>query len=152
MKHLVTCMILWALCQPAFSQESMEKVMERRAREMYRVIGLDSPDEWKKFIRENYTQALIDKPMQAKVNTGGSSGAETSSSSKESGNLEAKADMFRRLHDDFGGGSIKSIKATGEKLDMKINSDGMMGTFTLRFSKEKPYLIDGIGIEVGGNN
>lgn len=33
---------------------------------------------------------------------------------------------------------------------MKINSDGMMGTFTLKFSKEKPYLI-GIVRRIVGN-
>lgn len=134
---------------PVLGQDSMEKVMERRAREMHRVIGLDNPDQWKKFIKENYTKALINKPMQAKIE-GGTSGSDSgTTSSTFDGNIEAKAGMYQMLHNDFGGGTIKSITTSAENLDMRITADGMTGTFSLRFSKDSPYLIDGLGIEVG---
>ncbi|MEQ1588245.1 MAG: hypothetical protein ABL895_20345 [Cyclobacteriaceae bacterium] len=35
------------------AQESREQVMENRAREMHRVLGLNDWAAWKKFIKEN---------------------------------------------------------------------------------------------------
>ena len=50
------------------------------------------------------------------------------------------------------GSKIVSLKPTGEKLEMILKNDmGMMGTFLLKFEKTNPYLIDGLGIEVGGD-
>ena len=149
MKRLFALVMIAGLCQTAWAQDAMEKAMEKRAREMHRVIGLNSKDEWKKFIQENYTKALIDKPMQAKVSTSDSDAPNSSSETKSAGNIEAKASMFERLHDDFGGSKIASIKATGDKLEMVLDNGDMAGTFVLKFSKEKPYLIDGMGIQVG---
>ena len=149
MKRLFALAMIAGLCQMAWAQDAMEKTMEKRAREMHRVIGLNSKDEWKKFIQENYTKALIDKPMQAKVSTSDSDAPNSSSETKSAGNIEAKASMFERLHDDFGGSKIASIKATGDKLEMVLDNGDMAGTFVLKFSKEKPYLIDGMGIQVG---
>ena len=37
----------------ALAQDSMEKIMEGRARELYRVLGLTSSDEYKKFMQDN---------------------------------------------------------------------------------------------------
>lgn len=133
---------------PLLAQESMNKVMENRAREMYRVIGLNEPESWKKFIKENYTKALIDKPMQAKKQTSDGSRSSGGTSTQE-GNIEGKAAMYQMLHNDFAGGKISSLKSSGETLTMVVTGGDMTGTFTLRFSKEKPWLIDGIGIEVG---
>jgi len=135
----------------ASAQDAMEKVMEKRAREMHRVISLDDKEQWKKFIKENYTQALIDKPMQAKVQTS-DNGSASSSTSETGDNVEAKAGMFQMLHNDFGGSKIVSLKPTGEKMEMVLKNDmGMMGTFNLTFEKASPYKIDRLGIEVGGD-
>lgn len=139
--------MLFLACLASGVQAQDEKVMEQRAREMFRVISLNDPAEWKKFIKENYTKALIDKPMRAQVD-GGASASSNSSQSHE-GNIEGKAKMYQMLHNDFGGGKVQSIKKTGDKLDMAVQNGGMSGTFSLRFSKEKPYLIDGLGVEVG---
>ncbi len=69
---------------------------------------------------------------------------------KEEDKLEAKAKMFARLHEDFGGSPIMSIKSKDENLEMVLNNgEGLIGTFKFRFEKTKPYLIDGIGIEAG---
>ncbi len=58
--------------------------------------------------------------------------------------------MFARLHEEFSGSKIVSIKPEGDKVEMVLNNgDGLTGTFKLRFEKTKPYLIDGIGIEDG---
>ena len=67
MKKLVALTVASGLFLAAFAQESMEKVMEKRAREMHRVLGLSRKDEWKKFVKENYSQSLIDKPMRVQM-------------------------------------------------------------------------------------
>ncbi len=148
MKIIAVALCLTFLAGMAFSQESMEKIMESRAREMYRVISLDEPETWKKFIKENYTKALIDKPMRSQIE-GGSSAAGSATSQTHEGNIEGKAAMYRMLHNDLGGGKISTLKITGEKVDMVVNGNGAVGTISFRFSKEKPYLIDGLGVELG---
>lgn len=136
-----------------FSQTLAQEVtiMEKRARELHRVINLNDKQTWIKFIQENYTQALIDRPMAAKVQTNdGGSVTRAKEELKDADKIEAKAKMFARLHEDFSGSKIVSIKPEGDKLEMVLhNGDGLTGTFTLRFEKAKPYLIDGIGIEAG---
>jgi len=151
MKKIITLVVLLIACFTSFAQDSMEKVMEKRAKEMHRVISLNDKEQWKKFVKENYTQTLIDKPMQAKVQTSDNGNTSTSSTeAKAVDNLEAKAGMFQRLHNDFGGSKIVSFKPTGEKMEMVLKNDmGMMRTFNLKFEKNSPYKIDGLGIEVG---
>jgi hypothetical protein len=129
----------------ARAQDSMEKIMERRARELHRVICLSNKEEWKKFVKENYAQSLIDRPMKAQVD-GPSGTAET----VVADNIEGKAQMLNRLHEEFGSSKIVSIKPKGEAVKMELdNGQGLIGTFTLKFSKNQPYLIEGLGIEVG---
>ncbi len=65
MKSIYILFVFLILNQAAFAQESA--TMEKRAREMHRVIGLDDKQQWIKFIKENYTQALIDKQQTMKV-------------------------------------------------------------------------------------
>lgn len=148
MKLLLTLVVL-VIGSQTFAQEV--SVMAKRAREMHRVIGLDDKQQWIRFIKENYTQALIDKQQNMKVQSNENGNVSTSKEEiKESDKLEAKAKMFARLHEDFGGSKIVSIKPEGNKLEMILNNgDGLIGTFKLLFDKNKPYLIDGIGIEAG---
>ena len=147
MKKLIALVVASGLFLTTSAQESMEKVMEKRAREMHRVLGLTSKDEWKKFVKENYSQTLIDKPMRAQIAEGNSG---TTVEGKAADNLEGKAMMLERLHEDFGGSKIVSIKSEGEIIKMVLENDqGQSGTFQLKFNKVKPYLIDGLGIEVG---
>ena len=151
MKNLFYLLILFSISTNTFAQESMATIMEKRAREMQRVINLPDKQEWIKFIKENYTQALIDKQQTMKV-VGNENGSTTTSKEemKETDKLEAKAKMFARLHEDFSGSKIVSIKSKDENLEMVLNNgDGLTGTFKLKFDKNKPYLIDGIGIEAG---
>jgi adenylosuccinate synthase len=151
MKMLFTLLITCLTLLPSLAQETVQKVMEKRAREMHRVIGLSDQEQWKKFMKENYTQALIDKPMRAVTETSenDSTTPSTTSEAKTASNLDAKAAMFQRLHQDFGKSKIVSITPLDEKLEMVVKSDdGLNATFLLKFEKSKPYLIDGLGIEV----
>lgn len=121
--------------------------MEKRAREMARVISVNDPALWKKFVQENYTQALIDKPMRATVDENGSS---TTITDSESTNLDAKAKFFERLHTDFGDHDLVSIGTKDHQVEMiLLSGQGLRGTFKLTFEKTKPYLISGLGIEAG---
>jgi len=146
MKILLTILAL-VIISPGMAQEV--SIMEKRAREMHRVIGLDDKQQWIKFVKENYTQALIDKQQTMKVQS--NEDGKVSSSKQEineADKLEAKAKMFARLHEDFGGSKIVSIKPDGNKLEMVLNNgEGLIGTFKLLFDKNKPYLIEGIGIQ-----
>ncbi len=142
---LIVIMVLTCITL-TLAQESREQIMEKRAREMHRVFGLNDRAAWKKFIKENYTQALIDKPMRAKVQTS-DNGSDKSSETSSADNLEAKTDMFERLHNDFGGSKITSLKVIGDDVEMIVLGDmGLKGTFRLKFDVAKPYLISGLGI------
>ena len=149
MKKAITLVVFSLICTGIRAQETMQQAMEKRAREMHRVIGLSDKEQWRKFIKENYTQALIDKPMKSQVTKSDDSGA-TSAKKEIPSNLDGKVNMFERLHNDFGEGKITSLKSTGEQLEMALSAADLTGTFTLKFSTAKPYLIDGIGIQVEG--
>jgi hypothetical protein len=113
---------------------------------MHRVICLSDKDQWRKFIKENYTQALIDKPMREQISR--SNDGDATSDKKEIGNnLEGKVSMFERLHNDFGGSKISSIKSSGDKLEMILTNAEINGTFSFKFTSTKPYLIDGVGVQ-----
>ena len=151
MKRIITVTFFGLLSFVIKAQETKEQVMEKRAREMHRVICLKDKDAWRKFIKENYTQTLIDKPMRAQVSQ--SNDGSTTSDKKEIGNnLEGKVGMFERLHNDFGGTKISSLKANGDELEMQLSGDGLSGSFNLKFTATKPYFIDGVGVraEAGG--
>jgi hypothetical protein len=66
MKFLFSILVL-IIAAPSFAQET--SVIEKRAQEFHGVINLNDKQEWIKFIKENYTQALIDKPVTSQVQT-----------------------------------------------------------------------------------
>lgn len=136
----------------AMAQDSMEQIMEKRARELYRVLGLAQVDDYKKFMRENYTKALLDKPVKMSRQVNDSETGD-SQSSKKVDNLEAKAQMYTQLHQDFGGSKIVSIKPIGNKVELVLrNAEGLTGTFTLTFQLVKPHLIEALGIQAEMEN
>jgi hypothetical protein len=150
MKSLISILIISTLSFQALAQDSKEKIMETRSKEMMRVIGLNDKEQWKKFIQENFTEAFINKNMKAKVvGADSNDGTTVSEETIEANNLEAKANMFARLHSDFGDGKISSLKITGDKVEMIVDAAQLKGTFSLKFEPKKPYLIDGLGIEAG---
>jgi len=150
MKKLLTLLLIATVSVNLLAQETPEKVMEKRAREMHRIITLDSKDEWKKFIRENYTQELIDKPMQAKVEVEENGRVVSSTPEQPTGEdkIEAKVPMFGQLHADFGASKISSLKMESNKAKMVLTTDGLTGIISLQFEKNKPYKIAGLSIEV----
>jgi hypothetical protein len=152
MKKLTVILMLSFAAPGVYAQESMQQVMETRAREMHRVICLSDKAQWKKFITENYSQTLIDRPMQSRLQKDDNAG--TISEKKETdNNLDGKVNMLERLHNDFGDSKIVSIKPDGEKIVMELNSGDFSGTFNLKFSSTKPYLIESLGIQIErGNN
>lgn len=151
MKRIFTVLAISLISISLKAQETMQQVMEKRAREMHRVICLSDKEQWRKFIKENYTQALIDKPMKAQVSKSDDSG--TASEKKEIGsNLEAKVGMFERMHNDFGGSKISSIKTDADKVVMTLANAELSGVFTLKFTAAKPYLIDGVGVQAEAGN
>ncbi len=149
MKRTIAFLVFSLLWLGVRAQETKEQVMEKRAREMHRVIKLSDQSQWRKFITENYTQAFIEKPIKSQVSKSDGSGAEK----KETpGNVEGKVNTFQRLHNDFGESKISSIKPVGDKLEMVLSAGDLTGTFNLKFSAAKPYLIDGIGVQVEAGN
>jgi hypothetical protein len=132
-------------------QETLSQAMEKRARELHRVITLSDKEVWKKFIQENYAQSLIDKPMKENIQID-EAGNHIAARQTTASNLEAKAEMFRRLHADFGQSKIKSLKPDNENMEMVLEADsGTIGNFKLRFSKVSPFLIENLGIQVASN-
>jgi hypothetical protein len=129
------------------AQESAEKVMEKRVREFHHVIGLNDKEAWKAFIKENYTQALIDKPTKA--SRSGDGGNEVINPAS-AGNLENKAAIFRMLHDDFGGSEITALTQKGNQAVLSLLAvSGLVGTFRFTFEKAGPYKIDALAAEAG---
>jgi len=148
MKKYLLLILLCSTSLLSFAQESKEIIIEKRAREMHRVLGINDPAQWRKFIKENYTQALIDKPMRATVQS--DDGDASNSESKSANNLDEKTKIFQRLYDDFGQGKILSLKTKGDDVEMVVLGEmGLKGTFKLKFDSAKPYLISGLGIEAG---
>lgn len=134
------------------AQDIQEKIVESRARELYRVLTLTKIEDYKKFMRENYTKALLEKPVKLNRQVSDSD-AEGSTNSKSLDNLEAKAQMYAQLHRDFEGSRITSLKRTDNKVEMVLkNDDGLKGTFTLIFEKTAPYLIESLGIQADMEN
>ena len=151
MKKTFTLVVFSLICAGVHAQETMQQTMEKRAREMHRVICLSDKEQWAKFIKENYTQTLIDKPMKSQVTKSDDSGA-TSEKQEIPSNLDGKVNMFQLLHTDFGDSKIASVKSTGEKLEMALTGAALTGTITLKFTTAKPYLIDGLGIQIEGGH
>ena len=50
MKKLFTCILIGSLSITTYAQESMEKVMEKRAKKMHRVFSQSDKEHWRKFI------------------------------------------------------------------------------------------------------
>ena len=144
----LACLIALS-CLESFGQSGQQAAAEKLAREMHRVIQLNDASAWEKFVRENYSKALINKPMRAQVEGTGPNDKPTASSTPTDP-AKAKAEMFRMLHADFGNSEIVSLKTTGNKVEMVLRERaGLTGTFSLQITNAAPYLIDGLGVEVG---
>jgi hypothetical protein len=148
MARILIYLFLAGLVLDAKAQKPKDQTTSERAREMYRVIGVDDKEQWEKFVRENYSKELLERTIRSKVSTSTEDG-QGKSEEKTAKSIEEKAMLFRRLHNDFGQSKIVSLKPKDQDLEMILqNAEGLTGTFTLKFAAESPYLIDQIGIEV----
>lgn len=121
--------------------------MENRAREMYRVMCIDDQAVWEKFVGDNYSKALIDKPFRGRVVT--SVDGKTTRKEESASNLQEKAGLFKQLHQDFHDGKLVSISTQDNTLKMVLKGrDGLTGTFDLKFEADSPYRIDALGVDV----
>jgi hypothetical protein len=144
MRLLLTTILLSGVTLAA--AQTREEIVISRAREFHRVISQDDPAVWKQFILANYTKTLIERQVKQQITN--DAGKTTTVSEGEA--LDAKVKMLSRLHDDFGGGKIVSLKPAGEDIEMVASSPhGMQGSFKIKFEKALPYLIDGITVQVG---
>lgn len=147
MKNLFFLLCLFASVS-AIAQNKKQVIIEKRARELHRMIGLNDKEQWKKFMNENYAKAMLERPVTTKVET--SEKESTSSSSTETADkLEEKVKVFQKLHGDFGNSKIKSIKTLGERVEMILeNSSGLNGNFNITYESQSPFLINRIAIEI----
>lgn len=147
MKNLFFLLCFFAVASST-AQNKKQTVIEQRARELHRVIGLNDKEQWKKFMMGNYTKAMLERPVTTKVET--TEKESTSSSSTETADkLDEKVKVFERLHGDFGNSKIKSIKTIGERVEMILeNSSGLNGNFNITYEIQSPFLINRIAIEI----
>ncbi len=129
------------------SQVTESSKMEERAREFVKVISQPEAAEWKAFILENYTPAFREKPVKVNIQT---SRAPTKSTTTDPVDpMESKISMYERLHKQFGNGEIVSLTPSEGEISLVLrNKAGVTGNFTFIFEKKKPYLIDGLRVEI----
>ena len=145
---LLICIFVFA---GAFGQDKRQATMEKRANELHRVMGLTDKEQWKKFMQENYSKSLLERPVKSTIKTN-EEGSTTSPSATTADKLEEKLKMFDRLHQDFGNSKVVSMKTVNEKIEMTVeNSSGLKGNFNMTFEKLTRFLIDGINIQINQN-
>lgn len=151
MKTLLLALTLICASASAFSQSDNATILEQRAKDFHTAITKNDKDGWRKFMNENFTKALIERPMRAQVSTSENDGAATTTNSET--RVEEKLTMFERLHEDFGKSKISSITVTANKVVMKLQTtSGMQGIFSLEAEPKSPWQIDKMGIEVEAQN
>lgn len=151
MKHLFASLLV-LISVSAFCQSDNSKILEQRAKDFHQTISKNDKDGWLKYMKENFTTALIERPMRAQVATSENDGANATATTSET-NVEAKLTMFQRLHEDFGKSKIASVKVSNNKVVMILNTGaGMKGVFSLEAEAHSPWLIDKLGIEVEAEN
>jgi len=141
--------LLLLICVFAFvAQDKKKTIIENRARELHRVIGVKDKELWKKFMRDNYSKAMLEKPVKSNIETDEKEST-TSATTESADQLEEKAKVFERLHGNFGSSKIVSIKNVKERIEMIVeNESGRRGDFTLTFEDQSPFLINRIAVEI----
>jgi hypothetical protein len=151
MKILCTASLLCITMINCFAQTNAEKQMEKQAREMFRVVTINDKSLWMKFMQENFTKNLQEKPFRKEVATTNDKDVVISKSDETNTQLEAKLGLFEQLHQDFGKGKITSIKTVSNESEVNLESEGLNATLKLTFTTKAPYLIDGIKVNVKNN-
>ena len=149
MKQMITILLV-AIFASASGQQSNVKILEQRAKDFHNAISKNDKEVWRAFMKSNFTQTLIDRPMRAQISTSENDG--TSSSTNSETRVDEKLGMFQQLHDDFGTATINSITVTGNTVKMVVTAGRMKGIFSLDAESKSPWLIDKMGIEVEAEN
>jgi hypothetical protein len=148
MKKVVVTLALFSLFV-VFAAQAQDKkaIIENRCKELVRVLNQSEKDQWRKFIKENYTEAWINKKMRLQVQ-GGPDGSAPANTSNEATELESKVGLFQRFHDDLGKGTITNIKIDGDNADVQVKGEsGLDLAIALKFIADAPHLIDGLGVQ-----
>jgi hypothetical protein len=146
--------LMMAVAFSAIAQKSEAvKKMERRANEFHRMITVNDKNAWIKFMQDNFTKTLQEKPFRRNVQK---KDQETDvliekSEKDGTGTLDAKTVLFDQLYRDFGTSKMKSLKTENNKSEMILENNGVMATLSIKYTEQAPYLIDGLGIEVKSN-
>ena len=126
------CFAIVSVC----AQDAKQTTMEKRARELHRVMGVNDKEQWKKFMKENYTKSMLERPVKSSIETPkrvDNSASSTSTADK----LEEKLKVFERLHDNFANSKIVSLKTVDEKIEMIIeNTSDAKGKFQYHLRKQ----------------
>jgi hypothetical protein len=147
MKKVVTLALFSLFVVFAAQAQDKKTIIENRCKELVRVLNLGEKDQWRKFIKENYTEAWINKKMRLQVQ-GGPDGGAPANNSNETTELESKVGLFQRFHDDLGKGNISNIKIEGDNADVQVKGEtGLDLSFALKFTPAAPHLIDGLGVQ-----
>ena len=100
-------------------------------------------------MKENYTKSLLERPVKSSVKTTEKETESSTSTTSTIDKLEEKLKIFEKLHNDFGKSNIVSLRPVNEKIEMVLeNTSGSKGNFSIAFENHKPYLIDGIRVEI----
>lgn len=151
MKTLVSFLFVFVAFN-AICQSDNSKILEQRAKDFHNAISKNDKDVWRNYMKENFTPALIERPMRARVATTESDGNSNSTTNSET-KIDAKLSMFEQLHGDFGNSKLSSVEVSGKKIEMVLNStNGMKGVFSFEVEEKSPWKIDKMGIEVKAEN
>lgn len=119
------------------------------ARELHRVMGLNDKEQWKKFMKENYTNSLQERPVKSTVETTDKEPSTSSNTTSSAHILEEKLKVFERLHENFKNSWILSLRPVGHNIEMTIESTSdAKAEFIIAFENKQPYLIDRIRAEM----
>jgi adenylosuccinate synthase len=147
MKNLFL-LLCFLCCVGAAAQNKKQAIIEKRARELHRVMGLNDKEQWKKFMTDNYSKAMLERRVLSNVETTEKEHADPTTT-ETTDKLEEKAKVFERLHRNFGDSKIKSLKTFDERIEMILeSSSGLKGDFNITFESEAPYLINRIAVEI----
>ena len=151
MKTLISFLFVF-IAFSAISQSDNTKRLEQRAKDFHDAISKNDKDIWLNYMKENFTNALIERPMRAQVATTESDGTSNNTTNAET-KIDAKVSMFRQLHGDFGKSRLRSVKVSGKKIEMILFSEnGMKGIFSFEVEEKSPWRIDSMTIEVEAEN
>lgn len=125
--------------------EKME-IMDKKCKELVRVIAADSKHQWKKYIQENCAESLIARYVKITPD-GFSHTTSPETSNSKTNTLEAKIDMFRQLHDEIGEGKIKHLRIAQGIGEILLKGKNRTYKVEVNFANKDPYLIIGLSVK-----